>query len=47
MGTSAQTGHYVCHIHKDGKWVVFNDRKVARSEKPPRDLGYMYLFESV
>ena len=47
MGASAQTGHYVCHILKDGRWVIFNDRKVALSQKPPRDLAYMYIFESV
>jgi ubiquitin carboxyl-terminal hydrolase 5/13 len=45
MGTSAMSGHYVCHIKKDGKWILFNDNKVALSENPPRDMGYLYLFE--
>jgi ubiquitin carboxyl-terminal hydrolase 5/13 len=27
--------------------VIFNDEKVAESETPPRDLGYMYLFKRV
>lgn len=47
MGTSAQSGHYVCHILKDGKWAIFNDRKVAQSKNPPLHLGYIYIYESV
>ena len=27
------------------RWVIFNDEKVAVSEHPPRDLGYLYLFK--
>lgn len=45
MGPSAQCGHYVCHILKDGKWVIHNDNKVAQSEHPPTDLAYMYLYK--
>ncbi len=26
------------------RWVIYNDEKVAESERPPRELGYMYLF---
>ncbi|EDW17518.1 ubiquitin carboxyl-terminal hydrolase 5 [Drosophila mojavensis] len=44
MGTSAQVGHYVCHIRKQGEWVIFNDTKVAKSQNPPKDLGYLYLY---
>ena len=44
MGTSTMCGHYVCHIKKEGRWVIFNDSKVAVSEQPPRELGYLYLF---
>lgn len=47
MGTSTMVGHYVCHIRKDGRWVIFNDEKVALSENPPRDLAYLYLYERV
>jgi ubiquitin carboxyl-terminal hydrolase 5/13 len=25
-------------------WVLYNDEKVARSENPPTDLAYLYLF---
>ncbi|XP_037933420.1 ubiquitin carboxyl-terminal hydrolase 5 [Teleopsis dalmanni] len=45
MGTSSQVGHYVCHIKKDGQWVIFNDSKVALSQNPPKDLGYLYLYK--
>merc|ERR1711972_965228 len=45
MGTSTQSGHYVAHILKNGKWVIFNDEKVALSENPPKDLGYIYIYK--
>ncbi|GIL53163.1 hypothetical protein Vafri_8845 [Volvox africanus] len=45
MGSNLACGHYVAHIKKDGRWVIFNDDKVAVSEHPPRDLGYLYLFK--
>lgn len=45
MGTSIMVGHYVVHILKEGRWVIFNDDKVALSENPPKDLGYLYLYE--
>lgn len=45
MGTSTLCGHYVCHIKKNGKWVIFNDEKVAESESPPKTLGYLYFYK--
>ncbi|KAK9828336.1 hypothetical protein WJX74_009732 [Apatococcus lobatus] len=45
MGSNTACGHYVAHIKKAGRWVIFNDDKVALSEHPPRDLGYMYMFK--
>ncbi|KAJ8942716.1 hypothetical protein NQ318_017015 [Aromia moschata] len=45
MGTSTMVGHYVVHLLKNDQWVIFNDNKVALSEHPPKDLGYMYLYE--
>eukprot|EP00096_Caligus_rogercresseyi_P012559 TRINITY_DN5304_c0_g1_i1.p1 TRINITY_DN5304_c0_g1~~TRINITY_DN5304_c0_g1_i1.p1 ORF type:complete len:795 (-),score=285.40 TRINITY_DN5304_c0_g1_i1:406-2790(-) len=45
MGTSHLVGHYVCHIKKDDAWVIFNDNKVALSEKPPKSLAYLYLYQ--
>ena len=47
MGTSTMVGHYVCHILKDKRWVIYNDEKVALSEHPPTDLAYMYLYQRV
>lgn len=44
MGKNTACGHYVCHLKKKGKWVIYNDEKVAISENPPRNLAYMYLF---
>ncbi|XP_010268908.1 PREDICTED: ubiquitin carboxyl-terminal hydrolase 14 isoform X2 [Nelumbo nucifera] len=45
IGTSTQCGHYVAHVYKDGRWVIFNDNKVGASIKPPKDMGYLYFFE--
>uniref|UniRef100_A0A672LW72 ubiquitinyl hydrolase 1 n=1 Tax=Sinocyclocheilus grahami TaxID=75366 RepID=A0A672LW72_SINGR len=28
-------------------WVIFNDQKVCASEKPPKDLGYLYFYRRV
>lgn len=47
MGTSTMCGHYVCHILKDDKWVIFNDNKVAVSEHPPKELAYLYLYRRI
>ncbi|XP_024356450.1 ubiquitin carboxyl-terminal hydrolase 14 [Physcomitrium patens] len=47
MGTSTQSGHYVCHVRKNDRWVIFNDCKVAVSGDPPKDMGYLYFFERV
>uniref|UniRef100_A0A3B5K7V1 Ubiquitin carboxyl-terminal hydrolase n=1 Tax=Takifugu rubripes TaxID=31033 RepID=A0A3B5K7V1_TAKRU len=47
MGTSTMCGHYVCHIKKDQQWVIFNDQKVCASEKPPKDMGYLYFYRRV
>ncbi|KAG5683961.1 hypothetical protein PVAND_013216 [Polypedilum vanderplanki] len=47
MGVSSQVGHYVCHILKDDQWIIFNDNKVQISQRPPKDLGYLYLYERI
>lgn len=47
MGSSADVGHYVCHIKKNGRWVIFNDEKVAESQAPPKDLAYIYLYKRI
>lgn len=45
IGKNTGSGHYVAHLKKDGKWVIFNDEKVAFSEHPPIKHAYMYLFQ--
>lgn len=47
MGSNTACGHYVCHIKKDGEWVLYNDEKVAVSKTPPFGLGYLYIFQRV
>lgn len=44
MGESTMSGHYVCHIKKEGRWVIYNDHRVSLSERPPKDLGYIYFY---
>ena len=45
IGKHTGSGHYVAHLKKDGKWVIFNDEKVALSSEPPFEHAYMYLFQ--
>ena len=47
MGTSTASGHYVAHIRKNGQWVLFNDAKVAVSEDPPKEMGYLYVYARI
>jgi len=37
--------HYSTHVTFVCRWVIYNDEKVAESEHPPLDLGYMYMFK--
>jgi len=45
LGKNTGSGHYVSHIKKDGKWAIFNDRKVGESKAPPLDVGYLYVYK--
>lgn len=45
IGNQTSCGHYVAHILKDKRWVIFNDETVAVSEHPPKDLAYLYLYK--
>ncbi|PWA89296.1 ubiquitin-specific protease 14 [Artemisia annua] len=47
MGTSTQCGHYVAHVYKEGRWVIFNDDKVGVSKDPPKDMAYLYFYERI
>jgi ubiquitin carboxyl-terminal hydrolase 5/13 len=45
IGKNTGSGHYVAHLKKGGRWVIFNDEKVALSSSPPYMHAYLYLFE--
>jgi len=45
LGKSTFSGHYVCHLKKDGDWFLFNDAKVSTCPQPPVGFGYLYLYE--
>eukprot|EP00484_Ammonia_sp_Unknown_P024099 CAMPEP_0197042240 /NCGR_PEP_ID=MMETSP1384-20130603/18630_1 /TAXON_ID=29189 /ORGANISM="Ammonia sp." /LENGTH=898 /DNA_ID=CAMNT_0042473309 /DNA_START=23 /DNA_END=2719 /DNA_ORIENTATION=- len=45
LGKATSHGHYVAHIKKDEKWYFFNDNKVAVSQDPPFEHGYLYIFK--
>lgn len=45
IGKHTGSGHYVAHLKRDDKWVIFNDEKVALSEHPPFEHAYLYLFQ--
>lgn len=45
MGRNTGSGHYVCHIKREGKWVLYNDAKVALSQKTPFGHGYLYFYQ--
>jgi len=47
LGKSPHSGHYVCHIKREGEWVLYNDDKVAVSSDPPLDKAYIYFFKRV
>jgi ubiquitin carboxyl-terminal hydrolase 5/13 len=44
IGKDTGSGHYVAHMKRGDKWVIFNDEKVAYCEAPPLEHAYMYLF---
>ncbi|KAJ3293305.1 hypothetical protein HK104_004606 [Borealophlyctis nickersoniae] len=48
-GTSTHAGHYVVHILRDGKWVLYNDNKVVEvpNIEPAIGEAYMYLYRRV
>jgi len=44
LGKSVHSGHYVCYIKKEGRWVLFNDSRVCQTDEPVLEKGYIYLF---
>lgn len=47
LGSNINSGHYVAYIKIDGKWVLFNDSKVAVVDKPVLEKGYLYFFKRI
>jgi len=47
IGKNTGSGHYVAHLKKDEKWIIFNDEKVALSGRPPISHAYLYLFQGL
>eukprot|EP00002_Diphylleia_rotans_P021157 TRINITY_DN411_c0_g1_i1.p1 TRINITY_DN411_c0_g1~~TRINITY_DN411_c0_g1_i1.p1 ORF type:complete len:759 (-),score=138.54 TRINITY_DN411_c0_g1_i1:202-2478(-) len=45
LGTSTSCGHYVVHLLKEGKWVVYNDEEVAVTPVVPSENAYVYLYK--
>lgn len=45
IGKNTGSGHYVAHLKRNDKWVIYNDEKVALSENPPIQHAYLYLFQ--
>mmetsp|Transcript_25258 Transcript_25258/g.58739 ORF Transcript_25258/g.58739 Transcript_25258/m.58739 type:complete len:508 (-) Transcript_25258:263-1786(-) len=45
IGKHTGSGHYVAHLKRGDKWVIFNDEKVACSESPPFAHAYLYLYQ--
>jgi len=47
IGKHTGSGHYVAHLRRpDGRWIIYNDEKVAISEEPPPTAhAYLYLFQ--
>ncbi|XP_058515534.1 ubiquitin carboxyl-terminal hydrolase 5-like [Ochotona princeps] len=41
IGKNASCGHYVGHVKRGDKWILFNDEKVAEAVNPPVDLGFL------
>jgi len=47
-GKSTHSGHYVTHLLKEGKWILYNDNKVSLAEDPASvRKGYIYFFRRV
>ncbi len=47
IGKHTGSGHYVAHLLRDGKWIIFNDEKVAESAEPPFPHAYLYLYQRI
>jgi ubiquitin carboxyl-terminal hydrolase 5/13 len=46
-GTSVHCGHYVSHVYKDQRWVLYNDNKVVDAPQPPLKEAYIYVLHRI
>lgn len=47
MWVAAPLVHPFMSLRLYSRWVIYNDQKVCASEKPPKDLGYIYFYQRV
>ena len=45
IGRNTGCGHYVAHVRNDGQWLKFDDARVYISTTPPKQFGYVYVYE--
>ncbi len=45
MGANTACGHYVAHIRKEGRWVIYNDEKAC--VEPPDSYTAIRLLKSL
>ena len=45
-GNQIQSGHYVAYLYSEElkHWIIYDDERVAISNKPPVEQAYMYIF---
>lgn len=48
-GTSAHCGHYVAHVLRNDKWILYNDNKVVEVDSIDSVVGlaYMYFYQRI
>ena len=47
LGKSVHCGHYVAYVKKEGKWIYYNDNKVAVSNEPLLGKAYILIYERI
>ena len=45
IGRNPGCGHYVVHVKKAARWIKYDDSRVFESSNPPKQFGYLYLYE--
>jgi len=47
LGKSVHCGHYVYYSRHNGAWILFNDRKVAKTDEPLIGKAYILILRRV